>query len=285
MKRQHRTWIVLFIAVAVAGLASFAVYRAVQRMPVRQVEVASVHMLVAARNLPMGTRLTKDDVRLVPWPSRHQVQGGFTKIDAAVNRGLIVNVSENEPLTEAKMAPVAAGAGLSPIIPAGMRAVSVKVNDVIGVAGFVVPGSRVDVLVTMKGSGDRDESMARTVVSNVQVLTAGTKYDQEKGKDGKPMPASVVTLMVAPSDAERIALATNEGKISLTLRNPLDVDPTVTNGIRTAALLGSPAPPAPVVATARRRAAAPPPPAPPVVSSVYTIETIRAAKRGEEIVR
>src|SRR5206468_11078369 len=105
--------------------------------------------------------------------------GAYKKVDEAVNRGVISEVLENEPVTEGKLAPVGGGAGLPPTIPPGMRALSVRVNDVVGVAGFVVPGTRVDVFVTMKDAAD---TVTRIVVSNVQVLTAGTRYDQDKSK-------------------------------------------------------------------------------------------------------
>ena len=172
-----------------------------------------------------------------------------------------------------------------------MRAISVKVNEVVGVAGFVLPGSRVDVLVTvnkLRNTGN-DEPMTRTVVSRVQVLTAGTKIDQEKSKDGKPVATSVVTLAVLPEDAERIALASNEGKVTLALRNPLDVETTDTNGIRLAALMRGTGP-EPVIDEARHRVIArkpvPPPAAPvPAPPSVYTVEAIRAAKRSSEVVK
>jgi len=160
---------------------------------------------------------------------------------------------------------------------------SVKVNEVIGVAGFVVPGTRVDVVVIVR---QRDDSMSRVVVSNVQVLTAGTRIDQENAKDGKPIPSTVVTLLVKPEDAERIALAQSEGQIMLALRNPLDVAPSETRGVRTAGLLGAPSPPD-VKPAARRAtpstvtAAALPAPPP----RLYTVEAIRAAKRTEEVVR
>ena len=111
-----------------------------------------------------------------------------------------------------------------------MRAISVRVNEVVGVAGFVVPGTRVDVFVTLKRQTD---SETRIVVSNVQVLTAGTRYDQEKAKAGEAMPSSVVTLLLTPEDAERMVLASTEGQIMLALRNPLDADPTATAGTRT----------------------------------------------------
>jgi pilus assembly protein CpaB len=237
MNRNTRTTVVIAIAVVVAALASFGVYRAIQAMPVRQVEVRSLYQVVAAMDMPMGTMITKDHVKLVAWPASSPVSKGFTTIESVVNRGLIDRVAANEPLTETKLASLEAGAGLPPSITEGMRAVSVKVNEVVGVAGFVVPGTHVDVMVTLKRSEAKD-SMTRVVVSDVQVLTAGTRFDQAKARDGQPIPTSVVTLLVTPSDAERIALAASEGEVMLTLRNPMDRKPTETTGIRTAALLG-----------------------------------------------
>ena len=193
--------------------------------------------------MPLGTRVTRDHVKVAKWPAETQVTGAFAKVDEVIDRGLIATVAENEPLTTAKLAPREAGVGLPPSIPPGMRAVSVKVNEVVGVAGFVVPGTRVDVMVTLRQA--QQESVTRVVVSNVQVLTAGTRYDQENAKDGKPIPSTVVTLLVSPEDGERVALAASEGEIMLTLRNPLDTSLTNTLGTRTTALLGQPAVTAP----------------------------------------
>ena len=287
MNRTSRTVVVVFTAVVVAALASFGVYRAIQRMPIREVEVRSLHQVVAAHDLAMGTMVTKDDVKLVAWPASSPVNKGFTTIDSVLNRGLIAAVLANEPLSESKVAPLEAGAGLPPSITEGMRAVSVKVNEVIGVAGFVVPGTHVDVMVTLKQQDGARDSMSRVVVSDVQVLTAGTRYDQEKARDGQPIQTSVVTLLVTPPDAERIALAASEGTIMLTLRNPMDRAPTETLGIRTAALFGQPPAPAPVIKTSRegRRVAVQPPAPTPVAAKIYTVETIRAAKRAEEVIR
>ena len=287
MNRTTRTFVVVAIAIAVAALASFGVYRAIQQMPVREVEVRSLYQVVAALDLSMGTMITKDHVKLVAWPASSPVPKGFTTVESVLNRGLISSVTANEPLTETKLAPLAAGAGLPPSITEGMRAVSVKVNEVIGVAGFVVPGTRVDVMVTLKRDTEKD-SMTRVVVSDVQVLTAGTRYDQEKAKDGQPIPTSVVTLLVTPPDAERVALAANQGSIMLTLRNPMDRKPTDTVGIRTGALLGNPPAAPPVVKTVHNRKIATPPPvtvAAAPVAKIYTVEAIRAAKRSEEVVR
>jgi len=286
MNRTSRTVVVVLIALVVAAIASFGVFRAIQHMPVREVEVRSLYEVVASHDLAMGAMITKDDVKLVAWPASSPVTKGFTSVDKVLNRGLISSVVANEPLTEMKLAPLEAGAGLPPSITEGMRAVSVKVNEVVGVAGFVVPGTHVDVMVTLRRDQERD-SITRVVVSDVQVLTAGTRYDQEKARDGQPIPTSVVTLLVTPQDAERVALAATEGNIMLTLRNPMDRKPTETTGIRTAGLLGQQPAPQPVVKNVMNRRIATPPPvaAAPPAPKIYTVEAIRAAKRSEEVVR
>jgi pilus assembly protein CpaB len=299
MNRATRHLLVVLVAVITAGVASFGVYRAVTRIPVREVEVAHTFVVVASRSLPPGVRLSKSDLRLAAWPASNQVPGSFSKIEAVVDRALLASVVENEPLVQGKLASVDEGAGLPPAIPPGMRAMSVKVNEVIGVAGFVDPGMKVDLVVTIR---KREETTARTVVSNVQVLSSGTRYEQERTRaestrgestraestraessTAKPAaPPAVVTLLVTPQDAERIALAQAEGQIMLVLRNPLDNEPTATGGVRTAGLFGEVTPEAPVVRTVSR----PRPPEPAVVSPAppgrYTVEAIRAAKRTEE---
>ena len=289
MNRNARFALVLTVALGAAAAASFAVYRVVSSIPVREVEVASLQAVVAARSIPVGTIVTKDHLKLVPWPARSPVPGSFTAIDAVVNRGAIVEVAENEPITEAKLAPLGSGGGLPPTITEGMRAISVKTNEVVGVAGFVIPGTRVDVLVTVRQGNAQGEPVSRAVVSNAQVLTAGSRFDQEKAREeGKPMQATVVTLLVTPEDAERISLAANEGQITLTLRNPLDVAPTLTDGVKMANLLGAPAPPVVTKRIEGRRVVQAPPPAPapaPLASKTYTVEAIRAAKRTEESVK
>ena len=287
--KQQRTLIVLAVAMVTAGIAAYAVYLAVQRMPVREVEVGSVPVVVASRPLTVGTSLTTDDVRVVAWPARSQAPGAYADPKDVIDRGVIETIGENEPITDRKVASREAGAGLSPVIPQGMRAMSVRINDVVGVAGFTVPGTRVDVLVSVDDDGDgsgRAEPMARTVVSNVQVLTHGTRYDQNEAKEGgKPTPAPVVTLAVLPEDGERIALAASKGVLSLALRNPLDVEPTKTNGIKLASLMRGMGP-EPIVdpvkhkVTRRVVVVAPPPaPAPP---PKYKVETIKAGKLTEQ---
>jgi pilus assembly protein CpaB len=287
MNRNVRLVIVLVVAIASAGVASFAAYRAVQNLPAKEVEVGGVPTVVAARPLQVGTLVTRGDLKIVSWPERALVPGSFRSVDAVVNRGLVAAASENEPITESKIAAAGAGAGLPPTIPQGMRAMSLKVNDVVGVAGFVVPGTRVDVVVTIRSA--QGGSMSRIVLDNITVLASGTRNDQARpGAQAAPsLLATVVTLLVTPEQAERLTLAGSEGTITLVLRNPLDAQPVQTAGARVTALLGGGAAPAPAEAPAapRRvvRAQAPPPqPEPP---KPYVVETIRAAKRSEEAIR
>ena len=198
MNRGVRTAIVLVVALVMATVASYALYLAVQNMPVREVEVNAVPIVVATQDLPVGTLITVDHLKVVQWPASSTVPGAFSSTEELTDRGLIASVVTNEPLTEGKLASRESGAGLPPSIPLGMRALSVRVNDVIGVAGFVVPGTRVDVLATV--SQGQNSSMSKVVVSNVQVLTAGTRYDLEQARSGEPMPSTVVTLMVTDGD-------------------------------------------------------------------------------------
>jgi len=287
--KQQRTLIVMLVAVATAGVAAFGVYQAIQRMPVRQVEMETVPVVVAKHAIAVGTRLTTDDLLVAAYPARTPVPGAVADPATLVDRGVIVPIGEHEPVTLTRVAGPESGAGLSPIIPAGMRAISVRVNEVVGVAGFVVPGTRVDVLVTFGSATGGSDGVARVVVSNAQVLTAGTRFDQEKARtDNKPIPTSVVTLLVSPEDAQRVALAAAEGRITLTLRNPLDNAPTESAGIRAGGLMGNPTPP-PVAPAPKPKPApvavapvVPPPPPPP---APYTVEAIRGAKRTTEPVK
>ena len=288
MSRRARTMTVIGVALLTATAASTAVYRAVRRIPVREVEVAHHFVVLAARSIALGSRVTENDVKLVGWPSRSPLQGAFTRAEDVIGRGSVVAIGENEPVTESKLASRDAGAGLPPAIPPGMRAISVKVNEVIGVAGFVVPGTRVDVVATVRRT---DDAITRVLVSNVHVLAAGTRYEQEKARDVKPIPTTVVTLVVTPSEAEKIALASSEGQLTLMLRNPLDIAEPRTSGARLGRLVeDAPAPArgaSSVTFTALTHRLAPPMAVTPAaaIAPVYVVEAIRAGKRTEETIK
>jgi pilus assembly protein CpaB len=289
MNRQTRTFIVVAVAIVAATVASYGTYRALSQTAPKPVEMPTKKAVVAAKPMPLGTLITRDAVKLVDWPAQTPLQGGFSTLDDVLNRGVIAGVVENEPISENKLAPKEAGAGLSPAIKPGMRAISIRVNEVIGVAGFVVPGSRVDVVsIIVNKPPLNNEMMSRVVLSNVMVLSAGTRYDQDESRtDGKAIRSSVVTLMLDPLDADRVALAQAQGELMLTLRHPLDLEPSDPRGIRLTSLVTGfdeqPKPAAPAGGGPRRAVPPPPPPPPPPpVVKAYRVETIRAAKRSEE---
>ena len=280
MNRRTRTLVVVGVAVLLASVASYGVFRAIQQIPVREIPIVERQQVVAKDNIPVGVLLTAEQVKLTPWPADSPLIGGFTTLEEVVGRGVTAGFVVGEPILETKLAARDSGGGLPPLIPQGMRAMSVRVNEIIGVAGYTVAGTRVDVLVTTTSGQD---PFARTVLSNIQVLAANTKYQQDTERD-KPIQASVVTLLLTPPDAEKLTLATNQGAITLALRNPLDVVPTETNGIRMSGLLAGPgAPPVRVTTGGRTRVVAPPPPPPP--PAPYSIEMINGATRSQQILK
>jgi pilus assembly protein CpaB len=285
---RRRIFIVFVLAITAGGALALGTYNYVQPpdgappagIPTRPV-------VVAASDLQIGAELRREDLRVIDWPANAAPQNAFTTMDEVVGRGLVMPVIENEPVMPMKLAPKEAGAGLPPAIPPGLRAVSVRVNEVIGVAGYVLPGTRVDVLATLTPTQDQVDVTSKVVLTNVQVLAAGTKIEQ--GADGdKPMPVSVVTLLVDPTEAERLTLASTEGKIQLALRNPLDLEAPTTTGIKPSALLGI-APPVRQVAknTAPRppTGATKPAPAPAPGPDLPSVEIIRGDKRSREVLR
>jgi len=269
-----RVFIVLVVAIGLGGTFALATYRYIQNMPVREISLPTTSVVIAAADLALGAALRREDLRAIAWPADDVPAGSFADPQEVIGRGLIQSLAENEAVLPSKLAPIEAGAGLPPVIPQGMRALSVRVNDVIGVAGYVLPGNRVDVVATVSPTGQPTDMTSKVVLTNVLVLAAGTRIEQD-ADENKPLSVSVVTLLVDPQEAERLALASTEGKIQLALRNPLDKTAPDTPGIRPTALLrvGSQARPA----TARRVAAAPEAPPPPPPPSM--VEVIRGDTR------
>jgi pilus assembly protein CpaB len=270
-----RIFIILGVAIGLGGTFALATYRYVQNIPAREVKLPTTPVVVAAADLALGAELRREDLHTVAWPSDAIPAGAFKDPQEIIGRGLIQALAQNEVVLTAKLAPVGAGAGLPPVIPEGMRALSVRVNDVIGVAGYVLPGNRVDVVTTVSPTNQQTDMTSKVVLTNILVLAAGTRIERD-AEENKPVSVSVVTLLVDPTEAERLTLASTEGKIQLALRNPLDKTKPPTPGVRPAVLLGY-APPRPVVIA---KAAAPvlPPPPP-------TVEMIRGDKRAQEVIR
>src|ERR1700742_2419860 len=272
---QNRMVVGLAIALIVAFVLSTFVYKQFQKASAVK-PVDTEHIVVAASAMPLGTRGGASNLKLIPWPAGQPVAGTFNSIDGAANRALITPVAANEMILDSKLAPKEAGAGLPATIPEGMRAMSVAVNDVVGVAGFVTPGTKVDVLVTGKLVGanhTEDDTITRTILENISVLAAGQKIEQDR--EGKPQTVPVITLLVSPEDAARLAMASTQGKIQLALRNTVDskrVEPPSVLEANLFSGTGS-APAAPAPKKAPVKAAAPAAPSP------YTIEVITGSKR------
>ena len=286
---RKRIYTVLLIAMTVGAMFAVGTYRYVQAMPAgKTAAVQTSIVLVAATNMDVGTALRPEDLRAIEWPAKSVPEGAFHKPEEIVGRGLIQPVVAFEPILPAKLASAEAGAGLPPVIPEGMRALSVRVNDVIGVAGYVLPGTRVDVLVTVSPTEKRDDMTSKLILSNVQVLTAGTRIERDEEKD-KPVSVSVVTLLVDPMQAERLTLASTEGKIQLALRNPMDKTAPETLGVRPAVLLASSAAPSRPATPARRsggtRRVTVAPQSAPAPEAQPVVEIIRGDKRAQEVVR
>ena len=283
---RNRIFAVLLLAILAGGGLAYGTYNAINGAPVKTVNAPTQPVVVAAADLPLGTELKKEDLTVVNFPVGGSPEGTFAKPADIFGRGLIVSMVKNEPVLAAKLASKEAGAGLPPVIPEGMRAVSVRVNEVIGVAGYVLPGTRVDVVCTGSPNGQPQDATSKVVLSNVQVLTSGTRMEQDQEK-GKPMQVTVVTLLVYPEQSERLALASTEGKIQLALRNPLDQGAPETPGMKQAVLLGMARPVAPRATSTARKAT----PGTPVSSTTVasaplpTVEIIRGDKRSAEVIK
>ena len=233
--------------------------------PLMAAEPRRATIVLVARSLPVGAVLGERDLKMVSWPAEAVPAGYIRSIKDAVGRGIITPVAENEPLLEAKVSTKDAGGGLPIIIRDGMRAISVRVDEVIGVAGFVLPGTRVDVLLTLDKNANRPQSITKTLLQNVQILAAGQSVTRDK--EGKPQTVTVMTLLVSPENAELLTLATKEGRLQLALRNQLDTLPVSTAGARADKLSPSAEPAS--NRPRRTRAAAPPPRANPTVVEGY----------------
>ena len=242
MRRKRRKWMALVLALVSGGAAGYLAlgYMNKPLSPRSASASAATQIVVAARDLALGTVLAPGDVKTIAWPSLTVPPGYAASEEQVIGRGLITPVSANEPLMTAKLADKEAGGGLPIVIPEGMRAVSVKVDEVIGVAGFVLPGTRVDVLVTLSDNSERQEAATRLILQNVQTLASGQTI--QKNANGEPQTATVITLLVTPEEAEKLTLAATEGQIQLALRNTLDMAEVNTEGVQAATLVRTEAP-------------------------------------------
>jgi pilus assembly protein CpaB len=268
--RNLRPWLLLLLALTSGGLAGYLALRYLrqQTSPLMASEPRSGQVALATRDLQVGTVLTEQDVKLVDWPGNAIPAGYISSTEATVGRGVIATVRANEPLLDTKLAMKEAGGGLPIAVGEGMRALSVRVDDVVSVAGFVVPGTRVDVLLTIQPPGS-NETQTKLILQNVTTLAAGQQIQRDK--DGKPQTVTVITLLVTPQQAERLTLGANQGRVQLALRNTLDTLTAETQGALASGLLGRAPRPGPRRAARRPR---------PVVESTGPAPTIVEGYNG-----
>jgi len=270
---RTRLLMIGFVALALGAIVSYSVYRTLQSRTGGDAP-PGVDIVVAANDIPVGAKVGDNDVKVVRFPAADLPPNCFHLKSSVVGRGAILPIARGEFFLPNKLAGENAGSGMPSLIPPGMRAVSVRVNEVIGVAGFVVPGTRVDVLLTGNPTGAADQRTT-TVLENVAVIATGQKL--ERNTAGDPQVTPVITLLVSPDDAQKLTLATTEGRIQLALRNPLDTKQQELESVNTGALYKGVSAPAPVTAPRPKAIkhitlqASPP--------SAYPVEVIKGTKR------
>jgi pilus assembly protein CpaB len=250
----------------------------------QQGQVASSKIVVAAGDIQLGSRLNSQMLKMVDWPSGSIPPGAITKAEPLEDRVVKTSVLRGEPILEAKLAPIGTKGGLSAVIPEGKRAMTVRVNDVIGVAGFALPGNYVDIVVNtqVESNGRGDKQISKIVLEHILVLAVA----QEVGRDEtKPRVVNAVTLELTPEQAEKLDLARSVGSLSLVLRNQIDKEGVETRGIMKPQLLAGdnvqaepekkPHPAKPV-----RRVAVKKPPTPVIAVAKDTVEVIKGVHKS-----
>jgi len=245
----------------------------------------TVRIALATRDLEVGTILKDEDVKVEDWPGAVPA-GATARAQDLVGRGVTTAIYAREPMIESRLAPKGAGGGLAAMIPQGMRAVAIRVNEVVGVAGFVVAGMHVDILISGNSPGGNGNlgTLTKTMLQNIEVLSAG--QDFKKDAEGKPIMVQVVNLLVTPEQAEQLSLASNQTTIQLILRNPLDHQMTQTPGAAMAQLFtgGKLKLPQPVESAAARPRPEPKPVVvhePPKKEAPFVMELLSGTKKAE----
>jgi len=240
---MNRRLITIFlVAIVIASACCWLVYRIVNVKMSTAKPLSTTQVIAASKDIPLGAVLTTADLTTMTLTGTPP-KGAIVKQEDAVGRGVITNISQGEPILDSQLASLGSGGGLAPTIPQGMRACAVRVDEVVGVAGFVTPGMRVDVLASGNppGEGQNEGVVTETILQNIQVLSAGT--DIQRDQEGKPLQVQVVNLLVTPEQAELLSLAANSLKIQLVLRNPLDTQMTKVPTTSMSNLFGSQTPP------------------------------------------
>jgi pilus assembly protein CpaB len=237
-KGRLKALIYLSVAV-VAALGTAVLLTRYMDTRIAAVRIPTEKVVVAVADLPIATTLRADVLTVVDWPIASRPDG--TVADPAELEGKVVNVSigKGEPILRSKLASGEGKSALSTVLPSGMRAVSVRVDDVVGVAGFIHPGDHVDVIVTMSPQTGSAPPISKIILQNIKVLAVGKELESRTRDLQKPVPATVATLMVDSEQSERLALSASKGQILLALRSGIDEEVVATSGVAPQALLGS----------------------------------------------
>jgi pilus assembly protein CpaB len=281
MNRRLST--ILLLAFIVASASSYLVYRvAGNQMRAAAPQQHTTRILVAAQDLEIGALIHDGDLTSGEWVGPLP-KGALVTKDTVLGRGVIAQIYQGEPILDNRLAAAGSGGGLAATIHPGMRACAVRVDDVVGVAGFVLPGMHVDVLVSGSGPGVNasEGPKVKTLLQNIEVLSAGSNI--QKDNEGKPVQVQVVNLLVTPEQAELLSLASNQTKIQLVLRNPLDTDTPKTPGIAMASLMSEGAvKPKNVVVKRPPVKADPPQVEKPLPPRIYLVQVLNGGKLTEQ---
>jgi pilus assembly protein CpaB len=226
--------VVLTVALICALVTAVLINKALKGGKSKFADQRPKTIVVAAAKLSLGTQMKSDQLSVTEWPESLVPTGTYSEPGKLVGRVTITEILPGEPIVEARLAPEGSAAGLPAIIPAGSRAMTVKVDEVIGVAGFIAHGTFVDIVSTVNVGGANDESISRVILQNVKVLASGQQLQPQK--DGQPVEVRTITLQVTPEQAEILALASNAGKLQLVMRNSVDRDTIATQGANTKGL-------------------------------------------------
>jgi pilus assembly protein CpaB len=264
---------ILLSAFVIAAGCSYIVFRLVGSR-ISGSRQTTTRVLAAATDIKLGSVLRDNDLTTIEIAGTLP-KGAIIRRQDAIGRGVISNLYLGEPILDSRLAAPGSGGGLAATIPQGMRASAVKVNDVVGVAGFVTPGMRVDVLISGNppGANGNQGPVVKTILQNIEVLSAGT--DIQRDAEGKPQQVQVVNLLVTPQQAEVLSLASNETHIQLVLRNPLDTQLGTPPGTGMAQLFTDMAPPPKAVVVGHKAPAAVP------ASRIYMVEVFNGSKKTE----
>ena len=282
---KTRVILVVVVAILLALLASVGIYRYLSEKgrAVEEARLKTVGIVVAVVDIPVGTTINPNQVALTAWPKDLYPKDSFPDLKSVIGRAVRRDFLRGEPIVASKLVPPNKGGGLlSFIVDEGKRAFTIRVNEVVGVGGFIVPDTRVDVILTTSPPGGK-ERISKIILENMKVLAAGQIVEQ---KENKPITVNTVTLSVTPEEAEKLALAGNDGVIQLVLRNFMDFDNVVTLGATKARVLSSyrpsEPPKEPDKSKRKRISRRSRSPVLPVTKKTFTVEVIKGNKRSEE---